>query len=69
MYPSVTWACTEMTYERSNDDDDDDNNESGSVWSVFNKMMEMMKKKNWNRKPSSKMFMKLFKYYLQQKYF
>ena len=64
MYPSVRWACTEMTYERSNDDDDDDNNESGSVWSVFNKMMEMMKKKNWKGKPSSKMFMKLFKYYL-----
>ena len=49
-----------MTYERSNDDDDD-SNESGSVWSVFNKMMDMMKKKNWKGKPSSKMFMKLFK--------
>merc|ERR1719233_2717739 len=60
LYPSVKWACTEMTYERS--DENDDNDESGSVWSVFNKMMEMMKKKNWKGKPSSTMFMKLFKY-------
>merc|ERR1712215_202308 len=62
LYPSVVWACTEMTYERT-DENDDDNDESGSgVWSVFNKMMEMMKKKNWKEKPSSTMFMKLFKY-------
>jgi len=60
VYPSVKWACTEMTYERSEEDNTED--EEGSEWNVIKMAQEMMNKKSWKTRPSSKMFMKLFRY-------
>jgi len=60
VYPSVKWACTEMTYDRSQEDSGEE--EAGSEWNVIKMMQEMMSKKSWKDKPSSKMFMKLFRY-------
>lgn len=60
VYPSVKWACTEMTYERSEEDNEEE--ETGSEWNVIKMMQEMMNKKSWKSRPSSKMFMKLFRY-------
>ena len=60
VYPSVKWACTEMTYERSEEDNEEE--ETGSEWNVIKMMQEMMNKKSWKTRPSSKMFMKLFRY-------
>jgi len=60
VYPSVNWACTEMTYE--NNDEDDGEEESDSEWNVIKMMQKMMSKKSWKKRPSSKMFMKLFRY-------
>ena len=51
LYPSVKWACTEMTYERTAE-------EPISMWNILSKLQNMMSK------PSSKMFMKLFRYVL-----
>merc|ERR1712183_1207155 len=60
VYPSVKWACTEMTYERSEEDSKEE--EEGSEFNVIKMMQEMMSKKSWKDRPSSKMFMKLFRY-------
>ena len=62
VYPSVKWACTEMTYERSEEDNEEE--ETESEWNVIKMMQEMMNKKSWKSRPSSKMFMKLFRYSL-----
>jgi len=60
MYPSVKWACTEMTYERNEEDPAEE--EGGNQWSIIKMMQEMMSQKSWKNRPSSKMFMKLFRY-------
>jgi len=60
VYPSVKWACTEKTYERSGEDNSKE--ESGSEWNMIKMMQEMMSKKSWKNRPDSKMFMKLFRY-------
>merc|ERR1719452_239134 len=60
IYPSVKWACTEMTYEKA--EEDNEKEEEGSEWNVIKMMQEMMNKKSWKSRPSSKMFMKLFRY-------
>ena len=60
VYPSVNWACTEMTYE--NNDEDDSEEESDSEWNVIKMMQKMMSSKSWKKRPSSKMFMKLFRF-------
>jgi len=60
IYPSVKWACTEMTYEKN--EEDNEKEEEGSEWNVIKMMQEMMNKKSWKSRPSSKMFMKLFRY-------
>jgi len=60
MYPSVKWACTEMTYERNEEDPVEE--EGGNQWSIIKMMQEMMSQKSWKNRPSSKMFMKLFRY-------
>jgi len=60
VYPSVKWACTEMTYEMNEEDNVEE--EEGSQWNVIKMMQEMMSKKSWKSRPSSKMFMKLFRY-------
>jgi len=60
MYPSVKWACTEMTYERNEEDPVEE--EGGNQWSIIKMMQEMMSQKSKKNRPSSKMFMKLFRY-------
>merc|ERR1740137_204702 len=60
VYPSVKRACTEMTYEKT--EEDNEKEEEGSEWNVIKMMQEMMNKKSWKSRPSSKMFMKLFRY-------
>merc|ERR1712038_1885328 len=54
-YPSVNYACTEMTYDAP---DDEDNEE----WSLERAIKWMTNKKSWKDRPQSKMFMKLFRY-------
>merc|ERR1712211_74855 len=59
-YPSVNWACTELTYKQE-DNDYVKEDENTSEWSVF-LQMQMMNSLSWKKSPSSKMFMKLFRY-------
>merc|ERR1712228_375892 len=54
-YPSVMYACTEMTYDTPDDED------SGE-WSLERVMRWMTNKKSWKERPQSKMFMRLFRY-------
>jgi len=56
-YPAVTWACTEETYTMVEEDEEDK-----SEWDLVRMMKEMTSKKNWKNRPSSKMFMRLFRY-------
>ena len=49
-----------MTYEKSEEDGDQE--DSGDEWNVIMMMQKMMSKKSWKNKPSSKMFMKLFRF-------
>jgi len=60
VYPSVNWACTEMTYDRSKEEDGQEI--AGSDQNVIKMVQDMMRQKKWKNKPSSKMFMKLFRY-------
>lgn len=60
VYPSVTWACTEMTYEWNEEEDGQEI--AGTDQNVITMVEEMMRQKSWKNKPSSKMFMKLFRY-------
>merc|ERR1712142_433209 len=59
LYPSVVSACTEMTYARQEEDLDGADSDG---WNLVKMMQQMMNKKSWKNKPSSKMFMKLFRY-------
>merc|ERR1712029_536626 len=54
-YPSVMYACTEMTYDTPDD-------EEGEEWSLERVMRWMTNKKSWKERPQSKMFMRLFRY-------
>ena len=54
-YPSVMYACTEMTYDTPDDDE-------GEEWSLERVMRWMTNKKSWKERPQSKMFMRLFRY-------
>merc|ERR1712193_78372 len=56
-YPSVKWACTELTYTPEIEDE-----EEGEGFNLVKMMQKMMSKSSWKNKPSSKMFMKLFRY-------
>ena len=49
-----------MTYDKSEEDGDQE--DSGNEWNVIMMMQKMMSKKSWKKKPSSKMFMKLFRF-------
>jgi len=60
IYPSVKWACTYMSYERNEEDPVEE--DGGNQWSIIKMMQEMMSQKSWKNRPSSKMFMKLFRY-------
>merc|ERR1719278_1923998 len=58
-YPSVKWACTEVTYRMEKE-------ESGTRdtndFNLIKMVQEMMSGKGWKNKPENKMFMKLFRY-------
>ena len=64
LYPMVNWACTEMTYQKSKEEDGQEI--SGSEQNIMRMVQEMMSKKTWRDKPSSKMFMKLFRYIFEK---
>ena len=54
-YPSVNYACTEMTYDAPDDEDSEE-------WGLERAIKWMTNKKSWKDRPQSKMFMKLFRY-------
>merc|ERR1712241_332531 len=54
-YPSVNYACTEMTYDAPDDEDSEE-------WGLEKVMRWMTNKKSWKERPQSKMFMRLFRY-------
>merc|ERR1719334_338926 len=58
LYPSVKYVCTDMTYERS------EKEYGGEGKEAFNivKMIQELASKESKERPSSKMFMKLFRY-------
>merc|ERR1712210_314578 len=53
-YPSVKWACTELTYEREDADE--------AVATLKALQEYQSKKKDRKNRPQTKMFMKLFRY-------
>merc|ERR1712045_141295 len=55
IYPSVMYACTEMTYDAPDDEESEE-------WSLERAIKWMTNKKSWKDRPQSKMFMKLFRY-------
>jgi len=55
-YPSLKWACTEETYPM------EEATEDTSDWNLVKMIKEMMSKLGRKKKPSSKMFMRLFRY-------
>jgi len=59
VYPSVKFACTDMTYQK---DAEDDGGEGEGEWSIVTMIKQMANKKGWKKRPSSVMFMKLFRY-------
>ena len=54
-YPSVNFACTELTYEMPEDKDDGE-------WTLEKVMEWMSTSKSRKGKPENKMFLKLFRY-------
>merc|ERR1719190_246385 len=54
-YPSVMYACTEMTYDAPDDEDTEE-------WGLERAIKWMTNKKSWKDRPQSKMFMRLFRY-------
>jgi len=64
-YPSVKWACTELTYEREEDlsEAEVDDVEEGEAAATLKALREWQsKKRDRKNKPQTKMFMKLFRY-------
>jgi len=61
-YPSVKWACTQMTYPREDNAYAEDEEESKDEYGILNQLQRMMSGAGWKKRPSSKMFMKLFRY-------
>ena len=63
-YPSVKWACTELTYEREEDlsEAEVDDVEEGEAAATLKALREWQsKKRDRKNKPQTKMFMKLFR--------
>merc|ERR1719260_370668 len=58
-YPSVKWACTEVTYKMEQEAGDAGD---ADQFNIIKAMTEMMSGSNWKNKPENKMFMKLFRY-------
>jgi len=61
-YPSVKWACTEMTYPKEDNEDEAGEAEAQGELGILKALQKMMSGAGWKKRPSSKMFMKLFRY-------
>ena len=63
LYPSVKWACTELTYEREEDEEVAvEVEEDEAVASLKALQSWNSNKRDRKNKPQSQMFMKLFRY-------
>ena len=59
-YPSVKWACSEVTFEAEEGSLEPAAGESNE-FDIIKMMQQMMSRKNWKNKPENQMFMKLFR--------
>ena len=63
LYPSVKWACTELTYEREEAEAEVVNVEEDEAAATLKALQEYSNsKRDRKNKPQYKMFMKLFRY-------
>merc|ERR1712149_78482 len=63
LYPSVKWACTELTYEREEEETEGVNVEEDEAAATLKALQEYSSsKRDRKNKPQYKMFMKLFRY-------
>ena len=65
-YPSVKWACTELTYEREDAEEEVEVETDEAVATLKALQEYQSKKKDRKNRPQTKMFMKLFRYYFLQ---
>ena len=62
-YPSVKWACTELTYEREDTEEEEDDVEEDEAVATLKALQEYQsKKRDRKNRPQTKMFMKLFRW-------
>merc|ERR1712176_425603 len=57
LYPSMKFACAELTYPMEAEE-----RKEGEEWGLLDMIKKMTSRKSWKKEPSSKMFMKLFRY-------
>merc|ERR1711936_787196 len=62
LYPSVKWACTELTYEREDTEEEVEVETDEAVATLKALQEYQSKKKDRKNRPQTKMFMKLFRY-------
>ena len=62
LYPSVKWACTELTYEREEEEEEVEVEGDEAVATLKALQEWSTKKRDRKNKPQTKMFMKLFRY-------
>merc|ERR1712060_892846 len=61
-YPSVKWACTELTYEKEDAEEEVEVETDEAVATLKALQEYQSKKKDRKNRPQTKMFMKLFRY-------
>merc|ERR1712113_1239676 len=61
-YPSVKWACTELTYEREDTEEEVEVETDEAVATLKALQEYQSKKRDRKNRPQTKMFMKLFRY-------
>merc|ERR1711974_402588 len=62
-YPSVKWACTELTYEREEDDEEEVEVEQDEAVATLKALQEYQSQKRKRKNsPQRQMFFKLFRY-------
>jgi len=57
LYPSMKFACSELTYPMEAEE-----KKEGGEWGLLDMIKKMTSGKSWKKDPSSKIFMKLFRY-------
>ena len=62
LYPSVKWACTELTYEREEEEEVVEVEGDEAVATLKALQEYTTKKRDRRNRPQSQMFMKLFRY-------